>query len=151
MMKHHFIYLEVKLDECVKDYFWTMCQDHVSIRPTLNCIWPEYKLFLFMYEIKVYDKNIILFILKSNWMSLMKIICKHFGWPYIMPWPEYQFQFKILCNWSMCRDYVSILVNNKLYHGQSINVPVFGSAFIRHFFCHLQINFIFEMLFDGKH
>jgi hypothetical protein len=72
-----------------------MCQDHVSIRPILNHIRPEYKLFLFKSEISVYDKNIILFILKSKLDECVKDYFR-----------------------TMCRDYVTISANLKSHHGQ---------------------------------
>jgi hypothetical protein len=60
--------------EGIEIYFWTMCRDHVSIRPTLNRIRPEYKLFLFKSVITVYDENIIFFILKSKLYEWVKDI-----------------------------------------------------------------------------
>jgi hypothetical protein len=51
-----------------------------------------------MYEITVYDENIILFILKSKLDECVKDFF-----------------------WTMCRDYVTISANLKSHHGQSIN------------------------------
>jgi hypothetical protein len=90
--------LKSKLDECIEDYFRTICRDHVRISADLNRATARVLIILSMYDISVYDKNIFLIILKSK--------LDECGEDYFR---------------TICRDHVRISADLKLRYGQSIN------------------------------